>query len=125
MGRMILGCGTAMIVVLLGMLFAWGEPTLYQLTLFFSTFIFLQFWNMFNAKTYGSNRSAFHDLCKSEGFLLVAFLILAGQILVVHFGGSVFRTVPLSWGEWLTCILATSLVLWVGELFRAFKRVQR
>jgi len=135
MRRIILGTGTAFVAILLGLLYLfshyWGgidtaTPIgMRNLTLFFTIFVLLQFWNMFNAKTYGSNRSAFHDLFKSEGFLLVAFLILAGQILVVHFGGSVFRTVPLSWGEWLTCILATSLVLWVGELFRAFKRVKR
>ena len=84
----------------------------------------LQFWNMFNAKTFGTNDSAFSKLGKSEGFLTVGLAIVVGQILVVHFGGSVFRTVPLSFMEWVWIIAGTSLVLWVGEIFRAIKRLK-
>ena len=95
-----------------------------NLTIFFTVFVMLQFWNMFNAKTFGTNDSAFKNIFKSEGFLTVGMAIIVGQILVVNFGGSVFRTIPLTWVEWIWITLATSLVLWVGEIFRAFKRMK-
>ena len=100
MGRMILGCGTAMIVVLLGMLFAWGEPTLYQLTLFFSTFIFLQFWNMFNAKRFEARHSAFTQLHGCREFFAILALIFLGQLLIVDFGGEIFRCTSASPRSW-------------------------
>ena len=96
-----------------------------RVTIFFTVFVMLQFWNMFNAKTFGTNDSAFKNIFKSEGFLTVGMAIIVGQVLVVNFGGSVFRTVPLTWGEWMGITLATSVVLWVGEIFRAFKRMKK
>ena len=122
-------------VILLGLLYALshyaggidaGTPEgLRNLTIFFTVFVMLQFWNMFNAKTFGTNDSAFKNILKSEGFLTVGMAIIAGQVLVVNFGGSVFRTVPLTWGEWTGIVLATSLVLWVGEIIRALKRMKK
>ena len=125
MSRSILGTAALFIVVLLGMLFWFGEAiTPYELSAFFTVFVMLQFWNMFNAKTFGTNDSAFKNIFKSEGFLTVGMAIIVGQVLVVNFGGSVFRTIPLTWTEWIWITLATSLVLWVGEIFRAFKRMK-
>ena len=134
MQRLILATGITFVVILLGLLYVLsnyaggieaGTPEgLRNLTIFFTVFVMLQFWNMFNAKTFGTNDSAFKNIFKSEGFLTVGMAIIVGQILVVNFGGSVFRTIPLTWSEWIWITLATSLVLWVGEIFRAFKRMK-
>lgn len=90
-------------------------------SLFFTFFVMLQFWNMFNAKAFLSKRSAFYRLFgSSDGFLPVLLLILAGQLLIVHFGGEMFNVVRLGWENWLIIIASTSLVLWLGELLRLF-----
>ena len=89
-----------------------------ELTIFFTIFVMLQWWNLFNAKMLGSCHSAFRRLWACRGFLLVLLLVLAGQWLIVTFGGNVFRTVPLTWQTWLTIILGTSPVLWMGEVWR-------
>ena len=97
---------------------------IHELTVFFTIFVMLQLWNLFNAKALGSAHSAFHNLVRSQGFVLVVLLIVLGQVVIVHFGGKVFRTVPLSVGEWITIICATSVVLWVGEIIRLCKRIR-
>ena len=89
----------------------------YELSLFFTVFVFLQFWNMFNARAFETGRSALH-LKGCGGFLLIALLILLGQIVIVTIGGDFFKVVPLKWSDWLIIISGTSLVLWIGELFR-------
>ncbi|WP_289158061.1 calcium-translocating P-type ATPase, PMCA-type [uncultured Muribaculum sp.] len=95
--------------------------TPYELSLFFTIFVFLQFWNMFNARAFATCRSAFHFKgCK--GFSLIAFGILVGQILIVSFGGEFFNVVPLKVIDWAIIIASTSLVLWIGELLRLFKK---
>lgn len=116
--HMILGCGAVMIIVLLGMLFAWEQPTLHQLTLFFSTFIFLQFWNMFNAKRFEARHSAFTKLRGCGEFFGILLLIFIGQLLIVELGGEIFRCIPLSLGEWGTIIAATSLLAIGGDLMQ-------
>lgn len=93
---------------------------IHGLTLFFTAFVMLQFWNLFNAKTLGSRHSAFHNLWADRGMLFVMLLILGGQWLIVTFGGKMFRTVPLTLGEWLAIISSTSLVMWIGEIYRFF-----
>jgi Ca2+-transporting ATPase len=93
-----------------------------NMTLFFTIFVFLQFWNMFNAKAYATRTSAFKDLGASPGFVLSALVILIGQILIVEFGGEVFRTVPLSIIDWIMVIFATSSVLILGEIVRLIKK---
>jgi Ca2+-transporting ATPase len=90
-----------------------------ELTIFFTIFVMLQWWNLFNARQLGSCRSAFRRLWACRGFLLVLLLVLAGQWLIVTFGGEMFRTVPIDGRTWLLIILGTSPVLWVGELYRA------
>ena len=94
----------------------------YELSMFFTIFVMLQFWNMFNAKSFNSGGSAFRGLIKSPGYLLVSLLIVLGQVLIVQFGGDVFRTVPLSFIDWIYITAGTSVVLWIGELTRLFKR---
>ena len=123
----ILFVGLAFVVLLLGILYYFtdenGNISIYDLSRFFTFFVMLQFWNMFNAKAFASGKSAFKGLGKSVGFLIVAAVILIGQIFIVQFGGEVFRTVPLSLVDWVVIIGTTSAVLWIGELKRLiFKR---
>ncbi|NEP83487.1 MAG: haloacid dehalogenase, partial [Okeania sp. SIO3B3] len=92
--------------------------TPYELSLFFTTFVMLQFWNMFNAKCFGLKESAFFNISKNGSFVAIAAFIFVGQILMVQFGGAVFRTVPLSLRDWLVIVGGTSIVLWVGEIWR-------
>ncbi len=110
--------------VLTGTLKVAAEENRYALSVFFSVFVLLQFWNLFNARCLGSYQSAFHGLFANRSFLVIAVLILVGQILLVQFGGDVFRTAPLSWEHWLLIIVLTSPVLWLGELWRWSKRRQ-
>ena len=128
MARTLFTCGGVMVVVLLGMLFYWsfgsGEMTVRELTLFFSTFVFMQFWNMFNAKGFETRHSVFKDWHGCREFFLILMAIAVGQVLIVEFGGAVFRTVPLSWGEWAAVIGATSLIAFGGEAVRALRRRQ-
>lgn len=102
--------------------FSPGQFNAYELSVFFSIFVFLQFWNMFNAKAYQSHRSAFAGLGQCRNFLLIAGLIVLGQILITSLGGEMFRVVPLDVVTWLVIIVATSFVLWGGELSRLFSR---
>lgn len=92
----------------------------YNLSIFFSVFVMMQFWNMFNVKAFASGKSAFYQLGKSMGFLAVAAIIVIGQILIVQFGGEVFRTVPISFEDWLIIIGGTSFILIFGEIRRMF-----
>jgi len=117
----ILVVGFSFVFLLLGLLFIFTENGIiseYNLSRFFTIFVMLQFWNMFNAKSFASGKSAFADMKNSIGFIIVAFVILIGQILIVQFGGSVFRTVPLTIQDWLIIIFATSIVLFIGEISR-------
>ncbi|MGB3401862.1 MAG: calcium-translocating P-type ATPase, PMCA-type [Microcoleaceae cyanobacterium] len=92
----------------------------YELSLFFSTFVMLQFWNLFNAKCFGRPQSVLTHLFDNWSFIAIAALIFIGQIAIVQWGGSFFRTVPLSLSDWLIIISSTSLVLALGELQRGF-----
>lgn len=94
-----------------------------ELTIFFTTFVLLQWWNLLNARTLGSSHSALRHFWRCRGLLLVLLMILVGQWLIVTFGGRMFRTVPLSAHTWLTIIIGTSPVLWLGEAYRLIKRL--
>ncbi len=133
----ILFVGLAFVVILLTMMFGIANQSFvdtvfshittsnrlaYSLSFFFTFFVMLQFWNMFNAKAFQTGKSAFRDLDQCKGFIVVAFVILVGQILIVTFGGEVFRTVPLQLRDWIIIIAGTSLVLWIGEISRLFKK---
>lgn len=95
----------------------------HELTLFFTTFVMLQFWNLFNAKCLGSHHSAFRRLWADRGLLFVLLIILGGQWLIVEFGGAMFRTDGMSAHEWFIVVASTSLVLWIGEAYRCVCRV--
>ncbi len=92
-----------------------------ELTVFFTIFVMLQWWNLFNARMLGSTHSTFRRLWACKAFLMVLMLVLVGQWLIVTFGGQMFRTVPLSWQTWLYIFIGTSPVLWVGEVYRRVK----
>ena len=123
----IFGVGTLFLVVLMAMIYyftnADGLMTVQRLTIFFTFFVMLQFWNLFNARVFGTTDSAFKGLTKSYGMELIVLAILGGQFLIVQFGGAVFRTEPLDWQTWLIIIGSSSLVLWIGELIRLVKRL--
>lgn len=93
----------------------------YELSVFFTTFVFLQFWNMFNARAFETGRSAFH-FKDCEGFVAIAAMILIGQVLIVNVGDELFNVVPLHISDWVIIILSTSSVLWIGELLRWWER---
>lgn len=137
MWRRILGIGLAFFAVLVGVLYYFEHTGLeslsefgklplhentgltpYELSLFFTIFVFLQFWNMFNARAFETRQSAFH-FRDCRGFLLIVAIIFIGQILIVSFGGHFFNVVPLRFSDWLIIIVGTSAVLWIGEIARA------
>ena len=126
MRNRIVGIGISFTIILLGLMYYFtneeGVISRYNLSVFFTTFVLLQFWNMFNAKAFISGSSAFKGLSKSTGFLIVMGLIPVGQFLIVEFGGDVFRTVPLSLKDWGIIIGLTSIVLWMGEIVRLFRK---
>ncbi|MEX2215210.1 MAG: calcium-translocating P-type ATPase, PMCA-type [Phycisphaeraceae bacterium] len=95
-----------------------GNVTRHEASLFFTTFVMLQFWNLFNARRLGSNEPAFKGMSQNRGFLLIAGAIFIGQVVITQFGGEVFRTAPLSILEWIIVVGSTSFVLWIGEFVR-------
>ncbi len=123
----IFGVGLGFLAILMGLLVYFnhlpGGMDTHHLTIFFTIFVMLQFWNLFNASVFGTNHSIFRDASHALGMLSVAGIILIGQIIIVTFGGKVFRTEPLPAIEWLYIIGATSAVLWIGELWRGIKRL--
>ena len=123
----ILGVGSIFLIVLLGMIYYFDHSAkgmdVHNLTIFFTFFVMLQFWNLFNARVFGTTDSAFKGLSKSYGMELIVLAILVGQFLIVQFGGAVFRTEPLDWQTWLLIIGVSSMVLWVGELVRLVQRI--
>lgn len=124
----ILFCGIVFFLVMFALLVycerrGKGGVDVHELTMFFTTFVMIQFWNLFNAKALMSHHTAFRNFLKDKGMILVLVLVLVGQWIIVTFGGEMFRTTPLSLHEWLLIIGSTSVVLWVGELWRAFKRM--
>lgn len=124
----IFGVGFAFVAVLMGLLFyfhAQSGLTPHDLSWFFSFFVMLQFWNMFNAKAFMEGRSAFANLKESKSFLFVALIIVIGQYLIVTFGGPMFSVIPLSLKDWGIIIGSTSLVLWIGELGRLISRMKK
>ncbi len=140
MWKSIIGVGGVFFLLLLGLLYYFEHTDItcltqvgkvamgantglsgYELSLFFTIFVFLQFWNMFNARAFASGRSAFH-FKGCGGFGLIALVILLGQVLIVSVGGDFFNVEPLKFIDWVIIIGSTSLVLWIGELIRLFKK---
>lgn len=140
MTRLIIGVGCLFFVILLTLLYmlehapiqsmtdflTWQntghhELTNHELSIFFTLFVMIQFWNMFNARAFATGRSAFH-LTGCKGFGVIALLIFVGQIIIVQCGGRMFNVSPLSLSDWLIIVTSTSVVLWVGEFFRLFNK---
>lgn len=140
MTRLIIGVGCLFFVILLTLLYmlehapiqsmidflTWRntghhELTNHELSIFFTLFVMIQFWNMFNARAFATGRSAFH-LKGCKGFGVITLLIFVGQIIIVQCGGRMFNVSPLSLSDWLIIVTSTSVVLWIGELFRLFNK---
>ena len=140
MTRLIIGVGCLFFVILLTLLYmlehapilsmtdflTWQntghhELTNHELSIFFTLFVMIQFWNMFNARAFATGRSAFH-LKGCKGFGVITLLIFMGQIIIVQCGGRMFNVSPLSLSDWLIIVTSTSVVLWIGELFRLFNK---
>lgn len=121
----IFSMASVFLVVLLGLLL-WakvdGTVSEYNLSVFFTVFVMLQFWNLFNVRCFGTNRSAFVGIFQNKSFVFIAAAILLGQIVIVQYGGRFFRTVPLSLSHWLIIGGATFGVLLVGEVKRYILR---
>lgn len=95
--------------------------TLYESSLFFTIFVMLQFWNMFNAKAYATRESALH-FRDCGGFIVIAGIIMLGQIMIINIGGQFFSVAPISLSDWIIIVVATSPVLLIGELARIIHR---
>lgn len=140
MWRFIIGTGTVFTAIILGMVYVFEHADVtslseifdislggrqglspYELSLIFTTFVMLQFWNLFNARAFATHRSAFH-LGKCGEFVLIATLIFVGQVFIVSVGGDFFNVVPLKLEDWVIIVLGTSPVLWIGELGRLLNR---
>ena len=141
MKKGILGIGGLFFLLLFALVYLFGHSTVtgltdllslkglgindglspYELSIIFTVFVMLQFWNMFNARAFATGHSAF-NLKGCRGFILIAVLIMVGQLLIVNVGGAFFNVVPLKVMDWIIIILATSLVLWVGEIMRFVRR---
>lgn len=126
--KSILGLGLTMFVIMsLVILDIKNGSTWFHLdkTEFFAIFMTINWWNLFNARVIGKNRSVFHDLFKNSKFVIGSLVILAGTILIVQIGGDVFETRPLSFNEWVIIILASSPIMIVREIwFRLFNKNQ-
>ena len=127
MMRSIVGVGSVFVIVLLSVFFGYGqnlegEELAHFSAIFFSIFVMFQFWNMFNAKAYGTKELACSKLKDAKWFLVILLVILVGQIVIVSFGGGLFRVNPLSLNEWFMVIGGTSLVFIAGEVYRFFKK---
>jgi Ca2+-transporting ATPase len=119
--------GLLFVVILVGLylyMSTHGLLDLKGLTTFFTIFVMMQFWNLFNARVLGTNDSAFKGFSNSYTLWIVAGIILIGQFFIVQWGGNVFRTTPLDWQTWAGIIACTSPILWVGEIVRLIKRIK-
>ena len=105
-----------------------GRFTPKELSLLFTIFVFMQFWNIFNAKAYHTMDSAFKGLLNKDirrGFGITVLIIAIGQVLIISFAGEMFNVVPLPLGDWVRIIIGTSLILWLGELERLVHRMKK
>ena len=104
-----------------------GRFTPKELSLLFTIFVFMQFWNIFNAKAYHTKDSALKGLLNKDilrGFGVTVLIIAIGQVLIITFGGEMFNVVPLPLGDWVRIVIGTSLILWLGEIERWVHRVK-
>ena len=100
--------------------------TAIEQTFIFTIFVFLQFWNLFNAKAFHSEHSALKGLFNKDviaGFGLALLIIIGGQYLIVSFGGEMFNVSPMKAIDWVYIFVGTFPVLFIGELMRAVKKL--
>jgi Ca2+-transporting ATPase len=109
----------------------------YELGLFFTFFVLMQFWNIFNARYFRTGRTLAQDIVRSlrdhnwfhkafsRGFLLIVSVILLGQVLIVNLFGEAFGVSPLSFADWAWMLLITSPILLVGEVVRCLRILSR
>ncbi|MBQ9678736.1 MAG: calcium-translocating P-type ATPase, PMCA-type [Prevotella sp.] len=123
MAWQIVGVGCLFFVLLLFLLGRFESQgwTLYEQSQFFTIFVMLQFWNMFNVRAYATGESALR-VKGCRGFLFIAQLVFFGQLLIVSLGGRMFNVTRLSVTDWIVIIGSTSLVLWIGEGWRWMKK---
>lgn len=128
MAKRIVGVGCVFLIFMLAFLHVItrdGTITTYELTAFFTTFVMLQVWNIFNVRAMGGCDSALRGFFDNKPFVAVFLLILALQFAIVQWGGAIFRTTPLSLKHWAYIVVGTSLVLWGGEVIRFLKRKRK
>jgi len=90
----------------------------YDLSRFFTIFVMLHLWNLFNVRCWGLADSNFSSRQNKGMFLVITSVMFLGQAGVTQWGGPLFRAVPLAAADWVKIIVATSVVLWIGELWR-------
>lgn len=107
----------------------------HDLGVFFSIFVLLQFWNLFNVKYFRTDRSLIQDIIDlfrkpkevmatySWGFISIVFAILVGQIFIVNYCGPVFNVAKLSTMDWLICVLLTSSIFIVPDIWRFIRNL--
>lgn len=127
MARWIFGTGIVLVIFFLWALLRMeghtGALVLREQTLFFSVFVMIQFWNLFNVRAYGSGQGFFARFRGNGMFYAIAGAILVGQIVIVSFGGKAFRVTPLGWLDWVWIVVGCSLIFWAGEGIRAAARL--
>jgi Ca2+-transporting ATPase len=106
-----------------------GQPatvmfTVYQVSLFFSIYVFFQVWNQINARSLTPDMSGFDRIFQNPTFLAIAGTVAVGQVLIVTFGGNVFKVEALGLVDWLCVIAFTSTVLIFAEVARRLRRAQ-
>ncbi len=93
----------------------------HEMGIFFSVFVFLQFWNLLNARAFATGKWAFNNMEDSKVFWAVAAVIFVGQIVLVQFFSPFFNSAPLDATTWLYIILGTSPVFLLGQVVARVK----
>ena len=97
-----------------------GNNDEYFMTAFFGLFIFMGIFNCFNARTCRLNLVA--DILKNKVFLIVIAFILIVQLLLIYYGGTLFRTAGLTLRELEIMILLSATVIPVDAIRKVYLR---
>ena len=123
MWKKILFAGLGIFVASMLFMFLNKSQSLKFETVFFTGFVFMQIWNLLNARVMGSTKSAFTALWKNKTFIVVLSLIILLQVIIVEFlPTGLFRTCRIGIEYWGAIVAATSIVMIIGEIYRASKR---
>lgn len=115
----IFGVGIVFFIILVSLLYTRAV----SLTEFFTIFVMLQWWNLFNARVFEQKRSIFNGLLKNPAFVGISLVILIGQFFIVQFGGEMFRTEPMSMQTWGYILGGTSIIAIGRELFYQISKI--